>query len=346
MKNRENETPKRGSRSKGARIAAGIGAGIISLLSLAFLAAGVYLWVLFSQVDYDDGTGDESYVDTLPEEEDEFLPDPSQTPSLSDPEAEDTGVGSGDVLGNTKEVTNYLLIGTDNRGGTTGRSDANLILSVNTRTHTLRLVSLLRDLWVTIPGRGEGYHKLNAAYAYGGFNLLSLTLQQNFRLKIDQYIAVDFDAFEKAVDALGGVDIELSAAEAKHIGVGASAGSYHLNGPKALDYSRIRKLDSDFGRTERQRKVMSALIGKVQGMNLASLNSLLFAVLPHVKTNLTQNELLGLAGQALSYSGYTVEQYVVPQKGEYQNTYIGKGAGLWLTDRSRSVQGLLDFLYT
>ncbi|MCI8554508.1 MAG: LCP family protein [Clostridiales bacterium] len=342
MKEKTNQS-RHFPRSRGAKIALISAVSLLGLLLLLFTSTGVYLWMLFGKVTYDDGSGSESYVDSLPEEEDDDLLDPS-APDLSNPGELDTGAGDGDIRGNTADIVNYLLIGVDNRGSMVGRSDVNMIVSVNTKTHTLRLVSLLRDLWVTIPGRG-GYHKLNAAYAYGGFDLLSQTLQQNFRLKIDQYIAVDFSAFEKAVEALGGVDIELTAAEARHIHVGDAAGSYHLNGAQALAYARIRKLDSDFGRTARQRKVMTALIGKVSHMDLLSLNSLLLAVLPQVKTNLSQSELMGLTGRALTWSGYTVEQYAVPQSGDYQGTRINGGAGLWLTDRRQSVQKLLDFLY-
>ena len=158
------------------------------------------------------------------------------------------------VKGNTKNISNYLLIGVDSRSSSfRGLSDTIIILTIDKKNKDIRLASLLRDTLVTIPGRdknGDGkddYAKLNAAYSYGGASLLLKTIEQNFRLKIDKHITVNFKAFSAAINAMGGIDIELTAAEAQHIKIGSAAKKYTLNGHYALEYVRIRAIGTDFG---------------------------------------------------------------------------------------------------
>lgn len=355
--------PAPAKKMKGLMIALSSVMGVFALL---VLTAAVYLYIMFDRVQFEGETSEPfvSYVDDNPAGSD-FSGD-----VLDDPYEHAQSVADIPVRGNEQYITNILLMGIDNdgNGGYAGRSDTNIILSIDKRNKTIKMVSILRDTWVTIPGRDydhdgkDDYQKFNAAHSGGGgFELVAKTIQQNFRLKIDQYIKVNFDSFEYAVDAIGGIDIELTKAETTQIctadqrkeshfsgfkRIGTEAGVYHLNGYQALQYSRIRKLDSDFGRTERQRKMVSALIGKAKTMGIWELNSLLYNVLPHVSTNMSANELAGYVMNMLEYVKYDIEaDYHVPMSGEYRDVSIRGGAGLWLENPKQVVSNLHQYLY-
>ncbi len=288
-------------------------------------------------------------------------------------------VSSVELRSDNETVQNVLLVGIDGRYGENykARSDTNMILSANSADKTIKLVSLMRDTWVTVPGLDlnedglDDTDKLNSAFYYGGFPMLSDTIAQNFNLRIDNYIAVDFKAFEKAVDALGGIDIELSAEEARMIpvysddpdrfadnpdleAIGQEAGFYHLNGQQALAYSRLRKIygDSDFSRQNNQRLVIEQLINKAKNSDFATLNEVLNAVLPYVQTNMTQQELLNYAFEAVSYMGYTIETgYSVPTiyedyTADFIDSWVGNGLGLKLLDINDTARRLHQYLYS
>jgi LCP family protein required for cell wall assembly len=208
----------------------------------------------------------------------------------------------------------------------------------------------MRDIYVAIPG--YGYNKLNAAYYLGGFDLLSETVALNFRLDIDQFIAVNFNAFSKAVDVMGGIDIEMTADEAQTVEVGSTAGLYHLNGEQALTYARIRYVtgidgdNDDFGRNKRQRTVLEALMTNAKSMNIATLSTVLSEVLPEVSTNFGWNELTKYAVNSSSYLKYEIIEYSLPQYGEYDDPYVtGVGRVLTLTDQKESVLELQHAIY-
>ena len=219
-------------------------------------------------------------------------------------------------------VTNILLIGNDSRvGGEDGRSDAMIIVSISSKTGKVLMTSVLRDIYVEIPGCGS--NRLNAAYAWGGPELLMKTIEKNFDIPVNRYILVNFEAFANVVDAVGGVDLELSPDEViwlnaylneynelrgKEFGYDyiyqLEGGMMHLNGAQALAYSRNRYIGMDFGRTERQRKVMEEIIKKLPGTVLKDFNGFVEALCPNLTTNLTFNEcytLLLRAPFALRY---------------------------------------------
>ncbi len=219
-------------------------------------------------------------------------------------------------------VTNILLIGNDSRlGGEDGRSDAMILVSISTKTGKVLMTSILRDIYVEIPGYGS--NRLNAAYSYGGPELLMKTVEQNFDIPVNRYILVNFEAFAGVVDAVGGVDLELTPDEViwlnaylneynelrgKEFGYDyiyqLEGGMMHLNGAQALAYSRNRYIGTDFGRTERQRKVMEEIIGKLPGTVFKDFSGLIEALCPNLTTNLSFTEcytLLLRAPFALRY---------------------------------------------
>lgn len=239
-------------------------------------------------------------------------------------------------------VVNILLIGNDSReNGDDGRSDAMILLSVSSRTKTIYMTSLLRDIYVEIPGHDS--NRLNAAYSFGGAELLMETVEKNFGIPVSRYVQVNFQAFVGLVDSVGGVDLELSKEEIEYVNgylveynmlTGRpqgtdnmdpqAAGMVHLNGPQALAYCRNRYLGTDFGRTERQRKVLTEVIKKIPGALLTNGSELFNALMPNLTTNLTRNECFSLslmAGKALTYD---IIADSIPQPGTYRNATIRK----------------------
>ena len=197
------------------------------------------------------------------------------------------------------DIVNILLIGQDHRtGDNRTKSDSMILCTINKAKNTVTLTSFLRDLYVQIPERGN--NRLNAAYPIGGMWLLNETLKANFGVEVDANVEVDFGGFEAVVDALGGVDVEITKAEADHLeefyeDVHLVPGMNHLNGEAALAYSRIRYIDSDFERSNRQRNVLSALLDGIRDANLVKLLKLMDAVLPLIKTDMTDQEILSYA---------------------------------------------------
>lgn len=194
------------------------------------------------------------------------------------------------------EVVNILLIGQDRRNNyERARSDTMILCSIDKADNTVTLTSFLRDLYVQIPGHNDG--RLNAAYPIGGMELLNETLKENFGVEVDANIEVDFAGFEQIIDALGGVEVEVTKEEADHLeefyeDVHLVPGLNHMNGEAALAYSRIRYIDSDIQRSGRQRAVLNALFDKIRGANMMQMLSLVDTVLPLIKTDMSDKQIM------------------------------------------------------
>ncbi len=242
-------------------------------------------------------------------------------------------------------VINILLIGNDSReNGEDGRSDAMILLSISTRTKTIAMTSLLRDMYVEIPDHSG--NRLNAAYSYGGAELLLNTVEQNLGITVNRYVQVNFEAFANLVDAVGGVDLELSSGEkqlvngylneyneltGKAFGTDyledLSDGMVHLNGPQALAYTRNRYMGTDFGRTERQRKVLAEVVHRLPKALLHP-RTLENGLLPNLTTNLTAWECYRLTLIAPFLLQYDMEHGSIPLEGTYRDVTIRKMAVL------------------
>lgn len=243
-----------------------------------------------------------------------------------------------DSLVSDKNVKNILLIGADKEKGGASRSDSIMIASVNKTTGKITICSILRDTHLYIPGNREA--KVNSAYAWGGANLLVQTVEHNFGIKIDDYATVNFDMFTALVDGLGGVDVEVTEDEADYINNRHNYGSetkpdyfesgesVHLNGYQALWYSRIRKLDSDFMRTQRQRKVITAIFSKVKGqmnpIGIFGLVSTAKEVAPYIETTLSTGEFWSLVtslATCFAKSGADMDKLLVSQQIPFDDTW-------------------------
>lgn len=237
-------------------------------------------------------------------------------------------------------AVNILLIGNDSRdNGADGRSDAMILLTISSKTKKLYMTSLLRDMYVDIPGH-DG-NRLNAAYSFGGAELLLETIEHNLGISVNRYVLVNFEAFANLVDAVDGVELELSAQEIEYVngylveynmltdrpqGTDnmdvSSPGLVHLNGPQALAYSRNRYLGTDFGRTERQRKVLAAVIDKLPAAALTHPKQLADGILPNLTTNLTKRECFRLCLELSKILTYDMEQNSIPVPGSYKDATI------------------------
>ena len=297
---------------------------VLGLILSAMLAVTVYVQYLMNQIQYvdpEDGP-------TLSHQELEQLLAGETQAGHSDMDPEDVELGQPDALigGKGSGLINILLIGQDRRPGEDrARSDSMILCTYNKKTKTLVMTSILRDLYVAIPGYQD--NRINVAYAAGGMKLLNETLETNFGIRVDGNIEVDFTQFADIVDLVGGVRMELRADEAAHInavvGGNLTEGSTLLNGQQALTYARIRTLDADgdFSRTNRQRKVISAIVDSYKSAGLTTLLSLLDDVLPMITTDMSN---LKIAGYALEVFPSLSDMTIVSQRIPADGTYTGK----------------------
>lgn len=221
-------------------------------------------------------------------------------------------------------VYNLLLIGSDRRDTSWyGNSDVMMLASINSKTKTIYLTSFMRDSYAIVGDTGA--HKLNYAYALGGGPLLTETIENNYRINIDNYASADFTSTAQIVDLVGGVDIDLYQEECDYLteqGVGdfPTAGTYHLNGEQAVAYGRIRYVGYyDYERTERQRRVMEQIFLKAKSLSLSELNTLANEILPLTTHNLSESEVISLVTQLPSIISYNLELGRVPYDGMFHS---------------------------
>lgn len=233
-------------------------------------------------------------------------------------------------------IINILLIGLDRRPGETySRSDSMILCTLNKHTNTLTMTSFLRDMYVQIPGYSD--NRINVAYFLGGTKLLNETILLNFGVKIDANVEVDMEGFAACIDVMGGVDVELTQAEAEYImnryhrenpdkpALSLSAGMNHLSGDAALIHARDRFTtgNGDFDRTSRQQKIMTAVFNKAKTMSLSEINELLNKLLPHLTTDMTDKEILGYTLAVVSlFDKLELKRARIPADGAYYPAWI------------------------
>lgn len=252
-----------------------------------------------------------------------------------------------------------LLIGTDAYAKTdTGRSDTMILAQINVRTGELKLVSFLRDLYVKIPGYDQT--RLNAAYVFGGAELLKKTLQKNFGVTVDRTLAVNFSLMVELIDRLGGVKVEVSEKERiqlnsilkfynTHNGYVEddqllyASGNQLLSGKQALCFSRIRKIDSDFQRVGRQRKVLTAVYKRARETDLFTLSAIALDFLPAVSTDLTAEDAVALVPLLIQLDTISITGLTVPVSGGYEARYVS-GMDVLVPDLSKNRDAISNFL--
>lgn len=247
-------------------------------------------------------------------------------------------------------VSNILLLGVDGSADSSSRSDSMILVSIDYVHGKIKLTSFLRDSWVYIPSK-ERNGKLNSACTYGGPQLVVDTLEYNFGVDIDHYVMVDFEMFTQIIDNLGGVEVEVTEKEAKFINrttrhTVESGENVRLDGAKALVYCRIRKLDSDYMRTYRQRKVITALIGQAKEAGLSKLISTMKDVFPLIETDMSPAEITALAYKGgLGILAFEIEQNRVPID-EHMTPDTINGQWVEALDIEATAEYLKDYIYT
>lgn len=325
-----------------------IACGILALVLIIILAVGILLKDFLSGINRVDNNGptlsseeiDSILNETDGTEEDFTGPELDENDAITPTEPVDT-------IEDSENIVNILLVGQDRRPGEPRmHSDAMILVTINKSSKTLTMTSFMRDLWVQIPGYYN--ERLNVPYMIdrvNGFDLLNKTLDYNFGVSADHNVEVDFSGFSAVIDAIGGVDIELTSAEAWHLNIQGpwvdeknpnwqlSMGVNHLTGLQALEYSRIRALDNDFQRTSRQRTVLNALVEKAKTLSLTELYTLAKTVLPMLTTDMTDAEILGyIVDLAKILPELTVVSQRIPADGAYYNARIGGRQVLCLTE--------------
>lgn len=257
--------------------------------------------------------------------------------------------------GNTYTI---LLVGSDaydddNRG----RSDTMILVQVDGDDKTIRMASFLRDMYVKIPGKGS--NRLNASYIWGGHELLRRTLETNFGVTADAYVEVNFERLVKVIDAIGGVEVEVSEKERQQVNsilrfynekIGAEvedqllqeSGLVHLTGKQALCFSRIRKIDGDVQRTARQRKVLEAAFHKVTQLSMAEITMLILQNMDAVRTDLTIADAVDLIPLALRCKNATFETLSIPVSGAGHHTTVD-GMAVIKPDLKKNQKALKEF---
>lgn len=255
----------------------------------------------------------------------------------------------------SKQIVNVALFGIDARSNSgRGLSDAIMIASIDCKHNKVKLTSVMRDSLVEIDGHGK--HKINSAYSRGGAELAIKTLNQNFDLNITDYVTVNFYQLADVIDALGGIEVEVSDAVRKNANKYIKevadaeglkyypikeAGLQKLNGAQAVGYARVRYVgNADFQRTERQREVLQKLFEKVMAKSAFEYPALLSKLLPMVETSLTNKEILSLGTNLIIGGKPEFEQARFPIDGEYRSN----GSSL-IYDMDAAAEKLHSFIY-
>lgn len=312
---------------------------IVELILLIVVLAGLWFWQKLSKIETDD---------TFVADSNDELTDDTKN-----------------ILG---EYTTIALFGVDNRSNgnyKSGNSDVIMIARIDNETKEVKLVSVYRDTMLNMMDEDnkEAYSKANAAYNMGGPEQAVRMLNVNLDLDIKEYVAFDFNAVAEAIDLLGGVEVEISTAEAvamqgyqdevagmtdKDNELLYQGGTYNLDGVQAVAYARVRYVgNGDFERTERQRLVVNKMVEKALASDLGTINELIDTVFPEIKTSLSKAEILSLAKDALNYSmgentGFPFDQ----ETGSYKVSYQKKKASCVIpADLASNVKQLHEFLY-
>lgn len=257
-------------------------------------------------------------------------------------------------LASSSMVKNVLLLGVDARSDDSAeasRSDTMMLVSLDMKHHCIKLVSFLRDTWVYIPSLGYE-QRLNAACSDGGYQNVVDTIEYNFGVDIDSYVVTDFEMFKVLVDSLGGVEVDVTNKEAKEVtnhpkrygGVTLDSGKNKLSGEQALAYCRIRKIDTDFVRTQRQRTVMSAILDSAKKAGPFKLYKMAFNSAPYIETDMSKGELMSFVATAGVCVTGNINQTRVPFDGTWDYATI-QGNSVISINTEKNKDKLEEYIY-
>ncbi len=322
--------------------------GVVCVVLVALLGCGwLYYQGKLDLLQFDDGkreidTNLELPLDGLD------IPDMGEGPGGDDAKG---NAATGEIL-KDEDVINILLLGTDERSKSfsdNARADSIMILSLNTRDHKIKLVSIERGIGVPVPGRNDDW--ITHTFRYGGAALTMQTVRDCFKVNVNHYIRINFHMFEEGIDAIGGIDLNLTDPEVNYMkeeGIQTvKTGLNHVDGEAALCYARMRKIDSDWKRIERQRTVVQAALNQVVSSDMLTINKLADTILPMIQTNLTKGEITKLILEAPEFlaSGVQMEQMTVPTKDTCWNSVGKDGRKMIAVDFDANAKILNEFFY-
>ena len=333
------------NRGKGKRTALIVLCVILALILSVLVAATVWVEVTLGKINKaDDETLSAEELDNIRNETEALDPDFSgPIVDVNDVTEPNT---SADIIDAGENIINIMLVGQDRRPGQSRqRTDAMILCTINKENKTLTMTSFMRDMYVTIPEYWND--RMNGAYYVGGFTALYDTLSYNFGVEVHHGIEVDFGGFQQIIDLVGGVDIELTANEASYLNRrgnwdvnNSSAGTWwltegvnHLTGEQALAYSRIRAIGNDFGRTSRQRTVLTALVEKAKTLSLTEMYTLVDGFIPLITTDMSNTDIIGYVVELFPLlSDLTIVNQRIPEDGGYSNVTLSNGAQVLMPD--------------
>lgn len=325
---------------------------LISIFALIIVLLSVFTILLFNVVDFDTEEtklpGAEETLDNHIEDETgvEVLNELRDAGSLSSILKEWALSGDEGSYMKSRDVYNFLLIGCDASGS---NSDVIMLTTVNTKDKKIHLTSMFRDSYTYIPtSSGKMFAKINASYATGGASKLIETVQNDYKIKIDYYVSVNFQSFVDVVNILGGITLDVKQYEAQAVGPDCPYGEgVTLTGEQALMFCRIRKCDADgdVSRTRRQREFITALINKSRELGISQIGPIVNSLLKYVKTDCDSTDIIALATQAVigKWYGYTLESSSIPMP-EHRMDYNGN-AWVWIVDYPAAAKALQESIY-
>lgn len=322
---------------------------LLGIVLVALLGVTVYTEYLLDKVNYVDP---EATHPTLSHEQLEVVEKETEAEDLefTGPELKEEDVVLETVPAmevDSEKVVNILLIGVDRRKNEVARSDSMILCTFNKHSNTITLSSMMRDMYVRIPGYKS--NRINVAYTLGGMKLLNKTVNENFGVAADGIVEIDFANFEKLIDLLGGIELDLSSKEASYInretGSKLTTGVQTLTGEQALWYSRYRKDGGDFKRTNRQRIVLSVLLNRYKQLSMAELVGMMDDILPMVTTNMTKDEIFDhMTNFFPMLAGAQIVTQQIPAEGTYNQAKINEMAVL-VPNISKNAKLLADTMY-
>jgi len=298
---------------------------IIAIVLALILGLFIYGYILLDSIN----------IKELPENDEDLGITP--TPAPTEPVQEKSESG-------TAAVTNIALFGLDRRNpDESSRSDTIIIASLDKINEMIKVTSLMRDMYVAIPGKQS--NRINTAYAFGGATLAIKTINSNFGLDIRDYVAVDFLGLEKMIDKMGGLELNVKDYEIPEINGVSKSGLQKLNGKQVVDYARIRHVgDADFERTQRQRYILDCLYKKIKSQGIAKLPRTISALLPYVETSLSKTEIMELVMEVSQYDAEGITQFRVPADGLFENKKV-RGMYVLVPDIKANKKLLHQFIY-
>ncbi len=339
---------------KKKKIIVSVIAAFLALIIILTSAVGIFVMQKFSLMG--DNTGIQADDDDIVYNEEEDIGNIEIDIGSSDFKQSliDWATTGNDKHMQSKNVINVLLIGADSRKGRNeGNTDVMMLVSVNRKTKTLKMISFLRDSYLYIEGNKNSYcTKLNAAFSMGGPECLINTIENNYKIEIDNYVMVNFESFKEIIDAMGGITVDVQEYEADYISSFfkikmPSGNGVKLNGKQALGFCRVRGCDTDgdVSRTRRQRQVIDSMVNRVMNSSISEINKYIDVLLPYVDTGYSEAQIISLGLKAITNGWAKYDRNQLSMPSPECRTPGSANMWIWVVDYQKAAYELQMELY-